>query len=480
MLVPRTLACLALLVTLEWVGACDADDPPPAQSSEQPPAQADPPATPDPPPDPPVEVAEAPPEPEPSEPEPSPPPEPEPIELRRADRSTMLYDAPEFSAAFRGKIARGSTFHVYARARTDDPDCKSGWAKVGTAAYVCLGRSTVVKKPAPRPLPRTVVGGMLPYHYAKRRGPDHPAPVWRSIGALRSGAAPSGELSIEHDYAFMRRRFAKGERVLEDENRRVVKEADVRRFIPSTFEGRDLVDEPLPTEGIMAWVTRWPHGQALEAAHPDADAVAKLEFQSIVVVDDAPVRKRGVTFYPLHDGSGFVEAKAIRRYIPADPLPDAGPDDVWVDIEVSQQTLTLYRGTTPIFATLISSGTGTNPTPLGIYRMESKMALTDMRSKPGDDDSYHVEAVPWAMYFDGRFALHGAYWHNRFGNRVSHGCVNLSPKDAKRVFDTIDPALPNGWITVYEHPQDLGSLVRVRKGTKVPKDRRHEPRRRND
>ena len=28
-------------------------------------------------------------------------------------------------------------------------------------------------------------------------------------------------------------------------------------------------------------------------------------------------------------------------------------------------------------------------------------------------------------------ALHGAYWHNNFGNTMSHGCVNL-PLDVAR------------------------------------------------
>lgn len=390
----------------------------------------------------------------------------------------MLYDAPRFSAAFRGKIARGFTFHVYAHVE-GDPECKAGWARVGTTAFVCLSRSTVVEGPPPSPLPPIGGNGLTPFRYAKRRGADHPAPVWRSRAALKRGDDPVGALELDHDYAFVGTRWANRQRVLVDDTRRVVKEADVRRFKPSAFEGRDLHDAPLPSEGTLAWVVRWPHAARLEAAHPDAKESGRLAFQTTVVVDDSPTRRRGVNFYPLHDGTGWVEAKAIRRYIPAEPLEGVAPTDVWVDVEVSQQTLTLFRGSTPIFHTVISSGTGTNPTPLGIYRMESKLALTDMRSKPGDDDAYHVEAVPWAMYFDGRFALHGAYWHNRFGNRVSHGCVNLSPKDAKRVFDALGPPLPDGWISVYEHEDDLGSLVRVRKGTKAPPDRRHDPRRRN-
>ncbi len=483
---PRTLARLALLCTLHGVGACDADTTPDATPEVEAPAPLD--AAPAPaeaveqpaPVPEPVQAPSQPAQPPRDEPEKTaepPPPPAEAIELRRADRSFMLYDAPRFSAAFRGKIARGETFEVFEHVE-GDAECKAGWAKVGAVAYGCLGRSKVVEGPPPRTLPRIGGNGLTPYRYAKRRS-DRPAPVWRSIGALRSGAEPVGELDPDHDYAFVRTRWANRERVLETSTRRVVKQADVRRFHPSSFEGRDLLNDPLPSEGTLAWVVRWPKAYKLDKAHPDAKQAGKLVFQSMIVVDDAPTRRRGVNFYPLHDGSGWVEAAAIRRYVPGEPLEEVGADDVWVDIEVSQQTLTLYRGEDPIFATLISSGTGRDPTPLGLYRMESKLALTDMRSKPGDDDAYHVEAVPWAMYFDGRFALHGAYWHNRFGNRVSHGCVNLSPKDAKRVFDALDPQLPNGWTSVYEHADDLGSLVRVRKGDKVPKDRRHEPRRRN-
>lgn len=390
----------------------------------------------------------------------------------------MLYDEPKFSAAFRGKIARGETFNVLEFVE-GDPECKAGWARLGVAAFLCLGRSTIVEGPAPFPLPHIGGNGLTPFRYAKRRKGENPAPVWRSRAALRRGDAPVGELDPDHDYAFVRRRWADGERVLEDDTRRVVKEADVRRLIPSAFEGRDLLNDPLPTEGTLAWVVAWPKAAKLDAPHPDAKQTGMVPFQTTVVVSDASVRKRGTLFFPLQDGSGWVEAKAIRRHIPAPPPEGIADTAVWVDVEVSQQTLMLMRGSKPIFTTVISSGTGKNPTPPGIYRMESKLALTDMRSRSGDDDAYHVEAVPWAMYFDGRFALHGAYWHNRFGNRLSHGCINLAPKDAKRVFDALDPMLPDGWINVYEHDKDRGALVRIRKGDKAPPDRRREPRRRN-
>ena len=36
-------------------------------------------------------------------------------------------------------------------------------------------------------------------------------------------------------------------------------------------------------------------------------------------------------------------------------------------------------------------------------------------------------------------AFHGAYWHNNFGVRMSHGCVNMRPEEAKWLFRWCDP-----------------------------------------
>ena len=48
---------------------------------------------------------------------------------------------------------------------------------------------------------------------------------------------------------------------------------------------------------------------------------------------------------------------------------------------------------------------------------------------------YNLPNVPWTMYFYGGYAIHGAYWHNNFGQRMSHGCVNMKPNEAKWLFN---------------------------------------------
>jgi hypothetical protein len=63
------------------------------------------------------------------------------------------------------------------------------------------------------------------------------------------------------------------------------------------------------------------------------------------------------------------------------------------------------------------------------------------------------------MYFQGSYALHGAFWHDAFGNMRSHGCVNLSPEDARTLFAWADPQLPPGWHGVFSKDENTGSRV---------------------
>jgi hypothetical protein len=85
-----------------------------------------------------------------------------------------------------------------------------------------------------------------------------------------------------------------------------------------------------------------------------------------------------------------------------------------------------------------------------------------MNSQPAANEVYSVADVPWTLYFHKGYALHGAYWHDSFGSRRSHGCINLSPADAKRVYTILGPNVPAGWSAAYGHEEAPGSVVRIR------------------
>jgi len=85
----------------------------------------------------------------------------------------------------------------------------------------------------------------------------------------------------------------------------------------------------------------------------------------------------------------------------------------------------------------------------------------DGDGKAASDLPYSIEDVPYVQYFEGSYALHAAFWHNNFGHEMSHGCVNLSPLDAKKVFLWSEPHLPRGWHAVWATAEHRGTLVVV-------------------
>ncbi|HEY5926654.1 MAG TPA: L,D-transpeptidase, partial [Kofleriaceae bacterium] len=99
-------------------------------------------------------------------------------------------------------------------------------------------------------------------------------------------------------------------------------------------------------------------------------------------------------------------------------------------------------------------------TPTVITRILTKHERADMTSD--GEDVYSVADVPWTMYYDGNYALHTSYWHDGFGGPRSHGCINLAPRDARRLYHWSSPDVPPGWSSVYGDADTPGSLVRVR------------------
>jgi lipoprotein-anchoring transpeptidase ErfK/SrfK len=112
------------------------------------------------------------------------------------------------------------------------------------------------------------------------------------------------------------------------------------------------------------------------------------------------------------------------------PIASAPTEDKWIDIDLSDQRLVAYVGTVPVYAIWISTGVPRYPTVKGQFRIYRKLTSTTMAG-PG----YHLPGVPWTMYYDRSYAIHGTYWHNNFGHPMSHGCVNLPIPDAKWLFD---------------------------------------------
>jgi lipoprotein-anchoring transpeptidase ErfK/SrfK len=120
-----------------------------------------------------------------------------------------------------------------------------------------------------------------------------------------------------------------------------------------------------------------------------------------------------------------------------DPTPPEGVEgDKWISVNLYEQTLAAYEGGELVFATAASTGRNGLWTQPGLFEIWARLDYDTMTGGiQGDEDSYYyLESVPWVMYFDQARALHGTYWHSKFGNQTSAGCVNLSTWDARWLY----------------------------------------------
>ena len=104
-----------------------------------------------------------------------------------------------------------------------------------------------------------------------------------------------------------------------------------------------------------------------------------------------------------------------------------------IDVNLSSQRAVLYENGAVVQDWAISSGLADTPTPTGNFTVFAHVRIQDMGCTP--TSSYCTKDVPWVTYFAPDIAFHGAYWHNNFGNPMSHGCLNMPISQAQYVYD---------------------------------------------
>jgi lipoprotein-anchoring transpeptidase ErfK/SrfK len=237
------------------------------------------------------------------------------------------------------------------------------------------------------------------------------------------------------------------------------------KFEPGVWTGIDLQAAPLALD--FGWAVSRVPGQKIavrDAAHAKGRVVRELSPRDLVTI-----QKTQAGFAQIGENE-WVDAVEIRHVVRA-PRPDGiGDRERWLDVDIQHQTLIAYEGDTPKFVTLISTGKFDFwGTPTGIHRIVTKEPVANMAS-PRDmglmpdgtpRETWDVSNVPYVMFYRRNFALHGAYWHDGFGRARSHGCINLSPPDAQRVYEFASPVAPKGWSSVRTNDDD-GTPVRIR------------------
>ena len=129
-------------------------------------------------------------------------------------------------------------------------------------------------------------------------------------------------------------------------------------------------------------------------------------------------------------------------------VPDGqleGPDsDKHIIVDISNQRLFAYENGLLNTSFFVSSGTWWFPTPLGNYSVLAKKPWVDYTWNYGEGSSenYSMGLTPWNLMFKNHYYIHSAPWHDNFGERMSHGCVNASTIDAEWIYNFADAGTP--------------------------------------
>ena len=232
-------------------------------------------------------------------------------------------------------------------------------------------------------------------------------------------------------------------------------------------ETASLNPEPLlnpPKSGQLGEVTV-PFTDSLRLTQAGWIPLYRLYFKSVHWITGVDVGPDGERWYRLSD-----ELLRIDYHVPAahvrpiqaaelSPIsPEVPPEKKRIEVSLTDQSLTAYEDGEVVLHTLVSTGLPSlgpvsgipTETPRGSFNVDPKVPSKHMGDGRLTDDiqAYELPGVPWVSFFAHLIgvAFHGTYWHDNFGARMSHGCVNMRPEDAKWLYRWTTPvAKPSDW-----------------------------------
>lgn len=369
------------------------------------------------------------------------------------------FDTPVWSApnqGRRGSLLAGARLTILGSARRSG-DCSERWFLIGPMAWVCGAHVRPSGHPSTRDVPE-LSPPMMPYRYyfVGNQG----AFAYSDLSLVGEGM-PASQLEPGFAVAVVNQKQLGGELIAYTTNGLWIPLQDLVPARVSNFEGVHISpnDEALEVGWVLG-APRYTHDR------PNGKRLRRLDSRTAVRIAERGTF-RGVQWCRTEQGD-WVRSKDLRIASVVDPPEDLTVDERWLDIDTTTQILTAYVGERAVFTTLVSTGKGARnsdtATPIGEHRVWVKLASSDMTNVEDQQASryYAIEAVPWVQFFKAGYGLHAAFWHDSFGTPRSHGCVNLSPKDAAFLFTWTEPRLPTGWHAVHPTPVERGTRVRVR------------------
>ena len=120
----------------------------------------------------------------------------------------------------------------------------------------------------------------------------------------------------------------------------------------------------------------------------------------------------------------------------------------YIEIDISDQVVYLYKNYAPVFKTdcvtgCVKNGMGTGE---GLFKITGMARDVTLRGTNPDGTEYANDVSFW-MPFNGGEGLHDAMWRSEFGGNEyveggSHGCVNLPPENAAKIYKNVRTGFP--------------------------------------
>lgn len=424
----------------------------------------------------------------------------------RLRRAVSVRFEPKENSKLLGTIQRGT--RVMWKSATKGSGCETRWIEIEPYGWICerfLAPSR--KPPVAEEHPKLERGAILPSLYgrvvlpedkkkkqqkkksrdsdiediakanqredsdedpAEKKADDHKAKTYKlEDGKMVEARKLEGNVTVR--LYGDKPRTVDGKRYWNIGKREYLPEENVRMHKPSDLHGVRVGDDTgiqLPIAFASNHVN-YGHKVTVYKTKKLRRPVRYLPPRSVVKVLERVTKRNGRSHAYRIGENQWVQAREMHVARKKAPPPGTLPTERWFDVDLNEQVIVAYEGTTPVYTALVSTGVRKHATPEGIYRVWLKYSETPMTGQMAGEDPYAVADVPWVQYYAKDFALHTAYWHNVFGLRTSHGCVNLTPIDSRFLYFWSDPQVPPGWTMANGHEQRPGSMVRVR-SRKVP------------
>lgn len=375
--------------------------------------------------------------------------------------NAMVMVEPAATGTIAGHVSFRSSFAPLAAQR--GPGCRAQWIRIEDRAWVCGDRGELSPS-APHAHQVTPDGETsLPWPYAFT-GRDGVRAYHTEAAAMALSDDPSTFEQWEANWGFaIDALTGQGEtRVLRSHSGHFLRRRDVYRASPSTFEGGAFRALEGSERGIpFGWVAQ---GATRVYSVPE-ERGANEGLARLTPLRVYEVRGRSRRAMARIGDNRWVRADHI-RWIAPEPPPsqvDIARRERWIDVDLSTQTLIAYEGAEAVYATMVSTGGERSPTPPGVFRVWGRYLAHTMDNTENANlpNHFRLGDVPYVQFFDDDRGLHGVYWHDQFGVARSHGCVNLSPRDARWLFRFTAHPLPAGWLS-RAMPEGQGTVIRVR------------------